>query len=157
MAGKQGFYYGGYPWREWGILTAKDLNDAISVSSNAGPPEAPMDGQVYARYNGVWIPIAATQNVGRADPIIVNSTASVSPTQDGSVYVYNTTGAEIHIGLADGVILDQILYVKDAGGNAGTYPLTLDCASSIDGNATYQIVYNYGSLNLRWLGNMWGT
>ena len=154
---RQGFYYGGYPWQEWGILTAKDLDDAIGRAANSGIPEAPMDGNAYVRRNGAWEPVIAGNNGGRASPISIYGNSSVAPVADGSIYVFNSTDATLHITLAPGTFVDQQILVKDAGGNAGTYNIEIDTSNSIDGNANYTIYSDFGSVSLVWLGNMWGT
>ena len=63
------------------------------------------------------------------------------------------------ITLPPGPGVGQTLKFKDAQGNAGTYPITLQGAAgaTIDGNPHYLLMSDYMSLEVFWMGDQWGT
>jgi hypothetical protein len=66
MPGQQGFYYGGYPWKDFGVLTAKDLNAAIqlALSPISIIPPGSITNVMLAN---PWVQIGTTQiNLGSA-------------------------------------------------------------------------------------------
>jgi|SRR5215469_983563 len=93
-------------------------------------------------------------NIGGSGPVSLPSGANFF------ILVNNLTGTPISIALPAGLAVGQQLVIKDIGGNAGTYTITITppAGSSFDGNPNYQLVSNYASLSVVWLSNnMWGT
>jgi len=95
----------------------------------------------------------------RGPPITVNGSGPVGPSLDQAILVSNTILGPITLTLGAGAYIDQRVTIKDAAGNAGTYPITIagPPGTLIDGNATLGIVFDYGSIDLMWLGSAWGT
>jgi hypothetical protein len=99
----------------------------------------------------------------------------------GTVIVRNATGAAITITLPTGPVVGQSLLIKDALGNAGTYPITIGgsmavvmadngevavddrgnvvtrSTPTINGNPSYTLVSDYASVEVLWMGDQWGT
>jgi hypothetical protein len=96
---------------------------------------------------------------GRATPInVVGSGAVVLPLQaDVSIYVNNGTATPITVTLPNGNVNDQRVLIKDTGGNAGNYNISVSTATGIDSNNPYVIASNYASLSVVWNGSTWGT
>jgi hypothetical protein len=76
----------------------------------------------------------------------------------GVVNVRNGTSASVTVTLPASPTAGQVLTVKDALGNAGTYPIIIvSAAGTIDGNANYGLYSNYMSAELYWMGTQWGS
>lgn len=92
MSGMQGFYYGGYPWKDWGILTAADLNAAIAYAIQSGTESGGGAGSILPgtitndKLATPWVMIGSTQIIlgqtgytqitGMADPINASDIAN---------------------------------------------------------------------------------
>jgi hypothetical protein len=76
----------------------------------------------------------------------------------GDVSIANVVAGPITITLPRSPVLGQTLKFKDTVGNAGTYSITLvPAAGTIDGFPSYQLVSNFMSAELYWMGTQWGT
>jgi hypothetical protein len=73
------------------------------------------------------------------------------------VFVHNLSSVPITVAIPPGLAVGQQVIIKDTGGNAGIYSITISASSTIDGNSTYSLVSNFASLSLVWLGSIWGT
>jgi hypothetical protein len=117
---------------------------------------------------------------GYGEALTVVATTTLPYGTFGSVNVRNATGAPITIYLPAQPLPGQSLKFKDATGNAGTYPITIngmvvltdsagniltDSAGNIlttsggriDGNSTYVLSSNYAAVEVFWMGDQWGT
>jgi len=93
-----------------------------------------------------------------AAPITVSGSTVLPIGSAGDVSINNIVGAPIAITLPSTPALGQALKFKDTAGNAGTYAITLLPASgTIDGNPSYQLMSNYMSVELYWMGTQWGS
>jgi hypothetical protein len=93
-----------------------------------------------------------------AAPIVVSGSGPLPAGSAGDVNINNVTGGPITITLPSSPTLGQVLRLKDVAGNAGTRSITLvPAAGTIDGNTSYQLVYDFGALELYWMGTQWGT
>jgi hypothetical protein len=63
----EGFYYGGYPWRDFGILTAGDLNSAIGIAIQQGSGSGGGSGSIDPgsitndKLATPWVMVGSTQ------------------------------------------------------------------------------------------------
>jgi len=100
---------------------------------------------------------------GFGPPISMNGAGTIIiPTSSNYfVFIDNTSGAAISVGIPAGVVQGQQIIIKDIGGNAGTYAITITAippgSDNIDGNATYPLMSNFASVSLVWISNFWGT
>jgi|SRR5215469_4030728 len=98
---------------------------------------------------------------GFGPPIVVTGSGTIvlPTTQNYFVFVNNTSGAPVTITIPAGGLFGQQLIIKDSGGNAGTFNITIDVTSpvTIDGNPNYLLMSNFASVSLVWLGSIWGT
>lgn len=87
---------------------------------------------------------------------MANNTLYSSPQGFDIIEVVNTSGAAInqYLPVPAG---RQIMVVKDGGGNAGTYPITIldSLGKLIDGSASYVLNMNYQSITLYYNGSAW--
>jgi hypothetical protein len=105
---------------------------------------------------GAWTIVAPASSP--AAPIQVGGSTVLPVGSAGDVSINNIAAAPITITLPASPTLGQALMFKDAAGNAGTYPITIvSAAGSIDGNASYQLMSNYMSVELYWMGSQWGS
>jgi hypothetical protein len=125
-----------------------------------------------------WTVVAPASAPGAPIQIVQTTTLPFGST--GDVNVANAAGAPITITLPPSPALGQWLKIKDVLGNAGAWPITIVAAvavlvsdsglvltsdsgavltvpSLIDGNPTYQLLSNYGSIEVYWMGTQWGT
>lgn len=132
MLGARGIYYGGYPWRDLGILTAADLNAAIATALQAPLTLNPQvvlnaipDGSLSnAKLMYSYITIGATTIP--LGPSNITSLTGISPPVNPSdvatkYYVDNAFGLQ---GYTAGVGLDLIgnqFNIAATGVNPGTY------------------------------------
>jgi|SRR5215472_1084453 len=98
-------------------------------------------------------------NLQRPQPVsfIGSGIISIPTDQDVIVFVQNTSGGPVFISLPNGLVINQQVLIKDAFGNAGTENITIVPLTSIDGNPNYQLVSNFASVWLIWMGSIWGT
>jgi hypothetical protein len=93
-----------------------------------------------------------------AAPIAIPGSGALPVGSAGDVSIANITAAPITITLPPSPTLGQALKFKDTAGNAGTYTITLvPAAGTIDGNTNYQLMSNYMSVELYWMGTQWGS
>jgi hypothetical protein len=105
---------------------------------------------------GAWTIVAPASSPSA--PITVNATTALPVGSAGDVSINNLAAAPITITLPAGPTLGQTLKFKDTAGNAGTYTITLVSASgTIDGNPSYQLMSNFMSAELYWMGTQWGS
>jgi uncharacterized repeat protein (TIGR01451 family) len=105
---------------------------------------------------GAWTIVAPASSPSA--PISVGSSTPLPVGSAGDVSISNVAAAPITITLPPSPTLGQTLKFKDTAGNAGTYTITLVSASgTIDGNTNYQMMSNYMSVELYWMGTQWGT
>lgn len=93
-------------------------------------------------------------------PIVTVTAATALPGGTyGDVLVRNGTSAGLTVTLPLAPVTGQAVRVKDAQGNAGTYPITIAgaAAATIDGNVSYVLRLDYASVGIVWLGDQWGT
>jgi hypothetical protein len=89
-------------------------------------------------------------------PPFTNSGGFTPPTgANYTLLVQVPGGATITIG--NGRVIGQMVTVKDALGTAGSTPITIAAAATIDNNATYTLYSDFASVTLMWLGTLWGT
>src|SRR5215467_2774392 len=105
--GMQGFYQGGYPWKQWGLLTHEDLNAAIALAIQEPhqlPPISSIpDGSIpINKLTTPYIVIGATPiTLGQTVPTLAGLANPVNP-QDAATksYVDNFIfggGGSIHV------------------------------------------------------------
>jgi hypothetical protein len=94
-----------------------------------------------------------------AVPVTVNGSGTVTLQSSANYYIFvqNLTGAPVTVGVTAGLALGQQVIVKDIGGNAGTYNITVSVPNDVDGNTTYLLLSNYASLSMIWTGSSWGS
>ena len=87
---------------------------------------------------------------------MANNTLYASPQGFDVIEVVNTTGAAVtqYLPVPAGL---QVMVVKDGGGNAGTYNITVadSLGKLIDGSASYVLNMNYQSITLYYNGSAW--
>lgn len=89
----------------------------------------------------------------------VNTPVILNYPNTGVIEVNNTSGAPVTTYLPGAPSTGDMVVVKDFGGNAGTYSITVQSPISgitIDGSATYMMNLNYQSITLYWNNIRWG-
>lgn len=81
---------------------------------------------------------------------------SFTPTT-GANYTLLVQAGGVTVTLGSGRAVGQLVTVKDALGAAGSNPITVQAAATIDNNPAYTLYSNFASVTLIWLGTMWGT
>jgi hypothetical protein len=118
-------------------------------------PDAPTVGQGFISgptwsWDGVkWVA------AGAVNVITVTATTILPAGTQGDVLIKNGTGAPITVTLPSGSLPGQALKLKDALGNASAHSITI--AGAIDGSTNYQLMYDYASLDVVWMGSQWGA
>jgi len=77
----------------------------------------------------------------------------------GSVYVQNSSGGPITIGLPPMPNVDDDLNIKDIIGNATNFNITINTvdSSQIDDMSFYVLGYAYSALHIKWTGSRWNV
>lgn len=127
-------------------------------------PNTPTTGQVFTsgpvswKWDGVkWLANTPVLVTGAA-VITVSGSLTLPTNQLTVVNVANSTAAPITLTLPVATLPDQTYRFKDINGNAGTYPITIAATSStIDGFPSYQLLADYMSAEIYWMGSNWGT
>jgi len=86
--GMQGFYYGGYPWKDFGILTAADLNAAIALAlqgSGITLPPIPPGSITSDKLATPWVMIGSTQVILGQTPGVTTLSGLADPTNPQDV------------------------------------------------------------------------
>lgn len=140
-------------------------DDSNAIGSVSGVPnllshlqvDIGNDRQVITSNNG-------TTNVGNiiingymaVTPITVNSSYSIPNGTNSYVMVNNTSGFPISITLPPNPVNGQIEVIKDVGGNASVYNITVNPFSgTIDGLASFIMTSNYQSVTFYYNGSFW--
>jgi hypothetical protein len=111
---------------------------------------------LYGVAANAWTVVAPASSP--AAPITVSGNVFLPVGSAGDVSINNVAAAPITIVLPPSPVMGQSLKFKDAAGNAGTYPVTIvPPSSTIDGNASYQLMSNFMSVELYWMGTQWGS
>jgi len=98
-------------------------------------------------------------DIDQSTVVTVNAATYDLLTTDGILHVtYTTTGAVTSLTLPTAqAVADRQIVIKDAGGNSGTYSITVDTQGSetIDGDASLVINSDYASICLYSDGSNW--
>lgn len=88
--------------------------------------------------------------------VLTAQSYSVLPT-DEQINVIPSIGISILLPIISSVPVGKSFVIKDAGGTAATYNITvgLTGATTLDGSSTQSIVQNYGVMTLVSAGNVW--
>jgi hypothetical protein len=78
------------------------------------------------------------------------------PTGSNYTFLIEYSGA-MTFTLGPGRTIGQLITIKDALGTAGSNPITVQAAATIDNNPTYTFYSAFASLTLIWTGVLWGT
>lgn len=115
------------------------------VTTGGGIGDAPFDGGVYGRQNGMWAPVDA--GGAATAPMWVTLPGSYTVTPGISrIYVNATGNVALTLPPNDVVVLDR-------GGNAGTYPITCyPPAGNINGNPSFVMVGAWRAAGFVWDG-----
>jgi hypothetical protein len=139
-------------WAQAGAAVFESIEQADRKARWSGSPLQIRPDIYGVPMAGAWTVVAAP------GPIDVVGSIALPAGAAGDVSIRNAAAASITITLPLNPALDQTLRFKDVLGNAGTYPVTLQAASgAIDGNSNYQLMSDYMSVELYWMGTQWGT
>jgi len=132
---------------------ADDSINALAADASVTIPAG--ESQIFEAISTiVWKTLLGS---GTALATVAAATYTVLP-DDGTVHVTYTATGTVAVTLPTaGVISDRKLFIKDAGGNAGTYNITIDTEGSetIDGAATQVLNGDYNSISLYSDGSNW--
>jgi len=125
-------------------------------------PAAPGAGLTHVaaglswRFDGTkWVAATTGEVGGVLGATIVVTAGQVLPAGfDGTVLV--EASAPLIVTLPAGPTVGQAVTIKDAAGNAGTYPITVSGGGAlIEGAPTLPINFNYGWVALLFSGGQW--
>ena len=143
------------------IIFASQLNadNATSLDINTTSPltvqstTVTFNGLVSASHTNNGLLTLAGGTVDSVKVLSSGVSYAVLPTDR---YILCQTGSVMVIGLPSGPATGRIISVKDSGGTAGTSTITITPASGlIDGQTSYVISANYGTVKLIWSGTKW--
>jgi len=132
--GMQGFYYGGYPWKDFGVLTAADLNAAIAIAiqsgqSGGGSSDIAPGSITNDKLATPWIMFGSTQvQLGQTGANVISGMSD--PTNPGDYATKRYVDAEIGNisgGSGSGVIVVGTKATPATGAtvNAGAAPASI--------------------------------
>jgi hypothetical protein len=98
-----------------------------------------------------------TRPAAFAPPANFTGSGSFTPPTSGNYALFVQAPGGATVTLGNGRIIGQLVTVKDALGSAGTTPITIAAAATIDNNPAYTLLSDFASLTLIWTGVMWGT
>lgn len=108
--------------------------DAWLVVIGGSLAEAPSDGAMYARQNGMWVPVPPIPAAGAPAPAITVTAGGTTPVAAGIGRVFVNAGAAVTLVLPANDVL-----VADRGPQAGNFPITVQppLGATINGNPLY--------------------
>jgi hypothetical protein len=143
-------------WAQAGAAVFASIEQADRKARWSGSPLQIRPDIYGAAMPDAWTIVAPASS--SSVPIQVAMTTVLPAGSAGDVSIANVAAAPITITLPPSPMVGQVLKFKDVAGNAGTYPITIvPAAGTIDGSASYQIVSDYSSIELYWMGSQWGS
>jgi len=124
-------------------------------------PDNPAIGQAYGQWQwsgSQWTtgPVAGTDGPPGGQPVLVVNASVVLPAGSaGFIRIENTTGGPITVTLPSSPGQASLI-LKDTAGNAGTWPITIGGGgSTIEGQGSLVLPYNYSWAELIHTGSQW--
>lgn len=152
LAGTDTELDGGQAWLMWSAASMAD-DDGVTVFNPWAAVGTP------GRWINTALNVTTASAVKQTQVLTAGGTKAVLAAKQPFIEIIvsgrSTTGGTT-VTLPVSTFQGQEVSVKDANGDAGTYPLTVS-APSIDGSPTYVIGVNYGNASFVWNGTSWSV